>query len=98
MKENVLTPLKPEWVIFTNELTHHLHIYDCGDNCWNSSCDGSFRITRNLLKNRFPEFDVEETIEYFKMSQWFCDCGVFGESPMYLGLPLKEEVGGMGAT
>lgn len=91
MRGNTLTPLKPEWQSFTTELVQHLRIYDCDDGCWNSHCDGSFKITRNLLENRFPDFDIDATIEYFKKSHWFCDCGVFCESPMYLGNPEPLE-------
>jgi hypothetical protein len=98
MLDDVLTPLKPEWKKFTNELVFHLHIVDCGDDSWNSSCDATFRISRNIIENRFPQFNVEKTIDYFKKSQWFCDCDVFSESPMYLGESDKIPLGEINAT
>lgn len=90
--DNVLTPLKPEWKEFTNQITLHLNIINSDDGeYFNTCCDGSFKIARNLLENRFPEFDLEATITYFKKSQWFCDCDLFSESPLYLGEPIEEQ-------
>lgn len=82
---NILTALKPEWEKFTSELTFHLHIVDCGDDQWNSSCDTSLKLCRNIITSRFPQFDVEATLDYFRKNEWLCDCEVFAESPSYLG-------------
>jgi len=82
---DILTPLKPEWQKFTSELMQHLRMYDCGDDCWNSHCDGTFKLCRNIITSRYPHIDVEATIDYFRKNEWYCDCGVFNESPSYLG-------------
>jgi hypothetical protein len=83
--ESVLTPLKPEWKKFTIELTSHLHVIECKEDYVDTCCDGSFKICRNILENRYPQFDMELKISYFKQNHWFCDCYVFHESPLYLG-------------
>jgi hypothetical protein len=92
MIANVLTPLKSEWEKFTSELIFHLHITDEGDDTWNSNCDASFKLCRNIISSRYPEFDLEATIEYFRKSGWFCDCEVFCESPSYLGKSKVEVI------
>jgi hypothetical protein len=89
--DNTLTPLKPEWDMFTSELCHHLNFPDPDSGLHYSSCDGSFKISRNIIENRFPKFDLEATINYFKKSEWYCDCEVFCENPVYLGKCWKTE-------
>jgi len=83
--ENILTPMNPKWERFEREVTHHLGIYECQDDTLNTRCDGSFKIARNIITNRFPEIDLEATIAYFKKSEWFCDCELFFSAPVYLG-------------
>lgn len=96
--DNVLTPLKSEWEEFTRQIVIHLNIVDTPDEeYYHTCCDGSFKLTRNIIETRFPEFDIEATIAYFKKSEWFCDCDIFSESPIYLGESIVKQ-GELNAT
>ena len=89
-KSKVFTPLDPRWDDFTSALCYHLNIHDGYDGAPISNCDGSFKYSRNLLENRYPEVDIEKTIEYFKTMECFCDCEVFFEQPCGLGVDQQE--------
>jgi hypothetical protein len=86
----IFTPLDPRWDDFTSSLCFHLNIHDGYDGEPVSTCDGSFRLSRNILENRYPDVDVEKTLEYFKTMDSFCDCEVFFECPCGLGIDQQE--------
>ena len=85
----IFTPLDSRWDEFTDALCFHLNIHDDDDHA-TSNCDGSFKFTRNLLANRYPEVDIEKTIEYFRTALCYCDCDIFFEWPCGLGAQQKE--------
>lgn len=79
-KIKLLTPDDENWEEFTNRLTIHLNIRENPEvkDCYISDCDGSFKITRNILENRFREmYDVEWTIMHLITMGYYCDCDVF---------------------
>ena len=86
MKIKILTPDNDvEWRDFIDRMMLHLHIRDVpGDeDYFMTDCDGTFKMSRNILKNRFFDFDEESTIEFFqKKLQCYCDCEVFEKHPM----------------
>ena len=79
----LLTPRDPRWDRFIGSIYHHIRIRDDYDDpdLWMSDCDGSFRVTRNIIENRFPELDVEATLDYFRKMDWCCDCELFAGCP-----------------
>lgn len=100
-KKLLLTPTDPRWDDFTDRLIRHLHLEENSEHegyFWDD-CDGSFRLCRNIIQDRFPEVDVEATLNYFRQMEWFCDCDVFTNCPFGLGInrtgiPVdKEQLG-----
>jgi len=85
-KIKILTPDDDkEWRDFIDRMMLHLHIRNNpeDDDYFITDCDGTFRMSRNLLKNRFFEFDEEATISFFqKKLKCYCDCDVFDKHPM----------------
>ena len=84
---NILTPFKPEWKLFTDKLTYHLDIIEDEEESLHCTCDGTFKLCKNIITNCFPDIDIEPTLGYFRANNWYCDCDVFFESPSYLGDP-----------
>lgn len=39
-------------------------------------CDGTLDKTRSILKEHFPQYDIEKTIEYFNDEGGCCDCEI----------------------
>ena len=89
-KTKIFTPLDPRWDEFSDSLYFHLNIHNGFDGLPASNCDGSFRYARNILENRYPEINIEKTLEYFKTMDCFCDCDIFFECPCGLGVDQEE--------
>ena len=89
-----LTPLNPEWDEFIDRLMLHIAIRENPEHhdYYHTDCDGSFRISRNIIENRFSEMDIESTIDYFKKNGWYCDCDVFDGCPLGLGKSKLERI------
>jgi hypothetical protein len=82
----ILTPdVSPEdFNRFKGLLFDHLHVRDArldNDPIFINDCDSTLRLTRNILKAHFPEYDTAGTISYFEKMMWGCDCQVFYKSP-----------------
>jgi hypothetical protein len=95
IKKKILTPMDERWDEFMSSLMSHLNIQEEYDNYdemvhFSTGCDASFRITRNVLKNRFSGYDCEATIGYFQKNEWYCDCETFLNSPCGLGQSKVE--------
>jgi len=90
-KSKILTPLDPRWDEFAASLMFHLNIGECGD-CGQpiSLCDGSFRLTKNIIASHFPEVNIADTLDYFRQMNCFCDCEIFLECPCGLGTAPRE--------
>lgn len=89
----ILTPMCLEWDEFQIELGAHLcwqDVTNMGEERIICTCDATYRLTRNLLQSHFFNYDVEETLEYFKKSGWYCDCKAYLDSPNYLGMNQVE--------
>jgi hypothetical protein len=81
----ILTPDNDEWGEFINRMILHLDIRENPEDkdYYFTDCDGTFKMSRNLLKNRFYEFDEEATIQFFqKKLNCYCDCDVFDKHPL----------------
>ena len=39
-------------------------------------CDGTLDKTRSILKEHFPQYNIEETIKYFESEGGYCDCEI----------------------
>lgn len=39
-------------------------------------CDGTLDKTRSILKEHFPQYNTEATLEYFRSEGGHCDCEV----------------------
>ena len=85
-RTKVFTPLDTRWDEFTTSLCFHLAIRECED-CGApiTNCDGSFQLTRNILESRYPEINIQKTLDYFRTMNCFCDCEIFFEQPCGLG-------------
>jgi Protein of unknown function (DUF2695) len=72
----------PEWTAFCNALggkgycnfVKGHHNFVVGVESWDCQHDHSH--TRALLASRWPEIDVEATLELFREHGGFCDCEV----------------------
>lgn len=82
----ILTPDNDvEWRDFINSMILHLNIHGNPDDedYFLTDCDGTFRMSRNILKNRFFKFDEDLTIRHFQNKlKCYCDCEVFEKYPM----------------
>lgn len=44
-------------------------------------CDGSFRMTTNILTSRFPGYDVAMTLDHIRnVEKIYCDCEILARS------------------
>lgn len=56
-------------------------------------CDGSFRLTTNILTSMFPEYDVAMTLDHLrKVEHTYCDCEILVWSKFDKEYPKKEGV------
>lgn len=87
MTEDILIPTNPDWDEYIERLIIHARIRENPEHpdYYISDCDGSFRVTRNILTNRFPEMNIKKTLEYLRKMEWYCDCDVFFGCPNGLG-------------
>jgi hypothetical protein len=92
MTKKLFTPMDKRWDDFVSALIAHLNVRDHPDYEYGfmSDCDGSYRISKNLLAGRYSDVNVTSTISYFQMSGWMCDCEVFSCSPSGLAIPKEE--------
>ena len=92
-KSKIFTPLDPRWDEFTDSLCFHLNIQEChGCDGVATSCDGSFKFSKNIIVSRYPDINIEKTIDYFKTMDCFCDCELFFECPSGLGVSQNESM------
>jgi hypothetical protein len=72
---NVMGPTHPDWIAFCNALAADLTMEDVGGKpSWN--CQHDHRHARAVLANKWPQIDVEETLELFRDRAGFCDCEI----------------------
>ena len=90
-KTKIFTPLDPRWDEFTDSLCFHLSIRECED-CGGpvTNCDGSFKLTYNIIESHYPEINIQKTLDYFRTMNCFCDCEIFFEQPCGLGCAPRE--------
>jgi hypothetical protein len=69
---NLMGPTHPEWIAFCTALAAGLTVE--GKDSW--YCQHDHRHTRVLLATKWPEIDVEDTLELFLDCGGYCDCEV----------------------
>ena len=77
-------PTHPEWAAFCDALAGEGYCNFTGDRRgWHCQHDHSH--TRSLLANKWPQIDVEATLELFRDHGGYCDCEIL--------LNVRSEVG-----
>jgi hypothetical protein len=72
---NIMGPTHPEWAAFCAALAARLTAEDEeGKSSWHCQLDHSHTIV--LLANKWPQIDVEATLELFRDRGGYCDCEI----------------------